>query len=172
MKRRPVLLFILALLFAVISIPCVSSAQDERYEEMMKLLVELKGWECEPANGMEVGDKNGIIIIVMRDYHNGSKLMHIQIAVGKTSKKAWSQFEEGKTIDTPDYYSAILTTPEYKIGIAHDKKSNMGSIVVPLNVKDGNAVFSLAFVGLSPEEALGMARRFSWMDMEKVIDNK
>lgn len=168
MKRETA--FILALLFAVISIPAASSAQDRKYEELMKLLVEMNGWECESANGMEVGDKSGTIIIVMRDCHSGSKFIHTQIAVGKTSKRAWSQFDEKKTIDTPEYFSTIMTVPEYKIGIAHDKRSNTGSIVIPLNVRDGDAVFSLAFVGIPYEDALGLARRFPWKDMERVIN--
>jgi hypothetical protein len=164
--------FAVVILSAVFAFPCISSAQDQKYETLMKLLIDLKGWEAQPANGMEVGDKAGTIIIVMRDYHSGSKLMHTQIAVGKTSKKAWAQFEQGETIDTPDLFSTIMTTPEYKVGISYEKKSDMGSIVVPLNVKAGNAIFSLAFVGMPYEDALGIAKGFSWKDMEQVIENK
>jgi hypothetical protein len=161
-----------AALFAAVLYPCVAYSQDQKYEGLMKLLINVTGWESEPANGMEVGDKAGTIIIVMRDYRSGSKVMHIQIAVGKNSKRTWSRFEDGKTVDTPEYFSAIVTTSEYKIGVSHDKKSNTGSIIVPLNVNDGDAVFSLAFSGMAYGDALGIAKSFPWKDMEKIINNK
>lgn len=159
-------------LLALFSGPCTSFAQDQKYEDLMKHLIDLKGWVAEPANGMEVGDRTGMIIIVMRDYHSGSKMMHTQIAVGKSSKKAWSQFEQGATVDNEDLFCTTIKASDHKIGIAHEKKSNTGSIVVPLNVKDGNAIFSLAFVGMAYEDALNIAKSFPWKDMETIIESR
>jgi hypothetical protein len=136
----------------------------------MRHLVDLKDWSADDANGMEVGDSNGEIIIVMRDYRSDNKLLHAQIIKGKAAQKEWAQYDRGAAIDTPTIFSTTMDVSGHKVGISYEKKNNSGSITVPLKVKNNDALFSLAFVGMSYQDALDIAKRFPWDVMEKTLE--
>jgi hypothetical protein len=162
---------ILSVLFTL-GVSFISFAQEQKYLELMKHLIDLDGWEAETPNGMEVGDVNGEIIIAMRDYHKDNKLLHTQIIVGKSAKKAWAQYDKGENIDTPTVLKTTREDSGHKIGISYERSATSGSIVVPLKVKENNAIFSLAFVGMPYQDALDIAKRFSWPEIESAIDKK
>jgi hypothetical protein len=161
----------LSILF-ILGSSLVSFAQEQIFLDLMKELIDLNGWDAEPANGMEVGDADGEIIIAMRDYHSDNKLLHVQIAVGKSAKKAWAQYDKGENIDTQTILRMTKEDSGHKIGVSYEKNTNSGSIVVPLKVKNSNAVFSLAFVGMSYQDALDIAKRFPLSNIESKADKK
>jgi hypothetical protein len=162
---------VLSILF-LLGASVASFAQEQKYLELMNHLIDLKDWEGETANGMEVGDVNGAIIITIRDYHKEDMLLHTQIVVGKSAKKAWAQYDKGENLDTPMIVKTTMEESGHKVGISFEKGTKSGSIVIPLKVKNNDAIFSVAFVGMPYQEALIIAKRFSWTKMEETINSK
>lgn len=166
MKKQ---LLVIAVLLAVLS--CLPAyAQMPNYADLTKQLVDIDGWEAQEATGMNMNGPMGEMVNAVREYEKNGALISAQIVVGGIAQSTWAPFEAGYSMESPEIVAKTMDVSGHRIGISHDKMEKTGTIVVLLNTKAKNGIFALAYEGLSHEEALDLARKFSWSGMEKVLE--
>ena len=145
-------------------------AEMPGYTELTKLLIDIKGWEASDATGMNMSGPMGDMVNAVREYEKDSQTLSVQIIVGIAAQGAWAPFETGFTMDTPEVSIKTLDIEGYRVGINHEKNENSGAIVVLLNAKGTSGIFTLAYEGMSSDDALSLAKKFSWKSIEKAIN--
>lgn len=167
MNRK--IIFLGALAVTLLSVQ--SFGQMPEYVELYKYLINLPGWKAVEPTGMNMSGPMGEMVTAQREYKNGTKALTAQILSGTQAQGVWAPFTTGMTFDTPDAFMKVTEIKGYHIGISHDKKENSGGIVVPLkDVKSKVFVtFVLSYEGMSYQDALTIAEKFPWKEMEKAF---
>ncbi|HOO36675.1 MAG TPA: hypothetical protein PLU81_05630 [Deltaproteobacteria bacterium] len=167
MKRHAAALWII-IVFLSFLVPAY--AQMPGYAELTKLLIDLDGWEAEEATGMNMSGPMGDMVDAVREYEKDGQTISAQIIVGGAAQGTWAPFSTGYTIETPEVLAKSLEESGYHIGINHDKQENTGGVVVLLNTKSTTGVFVLSYEKMDYQEALNLAKKFSWSAMEQAIE--
>jgi len=144
-------------------------AEMPQYTELAKNLVDLSGWNAQEPTGMNMAGPGGDMVMAAREYENSGKKITAQILTGGTAQGAWAPFMGGYAIDTPEQLFKTVQSSAYQVGISHSKMEDTGSIIVPLKTGDKVAMFILTYEGMSYEESLELAKRFSWKEIEKAF---
>jgi hypothetical protein len=157
----------------VITITTVSfakvSAKLPTCAAVAKYLIDLKGWEADPKG--KSCEENYIILqtnaTVVRNYNQGEKTIGVIMYLGWNEGNPFSEFNEG---NSPLGYAKTMNISGHKIAISyqHIDQGKGGVIYVLLNIKEvyGLNWICLRFNGLSDQEALEIAQKFSWTGIE------
>jgi hypothetical protein len=137
-------------------------------QALFPLLVNLAGWEAGEPEGEELALSGGTISAATRSYARGGKEITANIVVGGFAEAARSLALPASAVK--ERYSTLNGEQElvvrnvdgFRVQMAADRSAGTGTVVVVLS---DSAVFGLAFDGLSPDEALVLARRFDWQAM-------
>ena len=144
-------------------------AEMPGYAELTKLLVDISGWEASEATGMNMTGPMGEMVNAVREYEKDDMTISAQIIVGMAAQGAWAPFQAGYSIDTPETSVKTMDISGYRVGISHEKKEKSGGIVVLLPAEGTSGIFTLAYEGMSSDEALDIAKKFSWKSIEEAI---
>ena len=144
-------------------------AQMPGYAELANLLVDIQGWEASDATGMNMSGPMGDMVNAVREYEKDGKSLSAQIIVGIAAQGAWAPFETGYSMDSSEILVKTMDISGFRVGISHEKKEDSGGIVVLLNAEGSSGIFTLAYEGISYDEALSIAQRFPWKSIEEAI---
>ena len=133
------------------------------------LLVDLKGWNAEPAGGMTMDMGSSKMINAAREYRQGQKELNAMVILGNQAMTQGSM--QAMKTETAEGKMSISTIDGFKVQIFHDKKDRSGGVMVDLgqNQQQG-AMFTLLYKGLSEEEGLEAAKKFNWKEMKNSVD--
>jgi hypothetical protein len=145
------------------------SAQMPKYTELTTLLIDLKGWTAQDATGMNMSGPMGEMVNAVREYEKDRLSISAQLMAGGAAQGTWAPFESGYTMETPEIFIKTMEVSGYRVGINHEKKENSGAIVVLLDTKINPGIFVLTYKGMTDNEALDLAKKFSWDSMKKAI---
>lgn len=160
-------IFFSAIIVCISFIPAY--AEMPGYAELAKLLVDIPGWEASDATGMNMSGPMGDMVNAVREYEKDDQTMSAQIIVGIAAQGAWAPFEAGYSMDTPEAFVKTMDISGYHVGISHEKIENSGGIVVLLKAEGSSGIFTLAYERMSADDALDLAKKFSWKSMEEAI---
>lgn len=133
------------------------------------LLVDVMGWNAEPAGGMTVDMGSSKMINAVREYRQGDKELNAMLILGNQAMTQGSM--QAMKSETPEGKMSISTIDGFKVQTFYDKKDNSGGVMVQLsqNQQQG-AMFTLVYKGLSEKEGLEAAKKFNWKEMKKSVD--
>jgi len=159
------------ILFALLSVLLVLSAVVGVYSQtannLKVLLIDLKGWDAEKANGMSVNMGGMKMANAFRVYN--SKERKIQTTIMMASREEALQKIEIDTKEDSNYKANIYKISGFTVTSVYDKNEKDGTIVVTLLKDEGNygAVFAFHYNGLKEKDALGLVQKFNWKKMKK-----
>ncbi len=161
------MVFMVAL--ALVLPAAVSFAAD--YDGFLPLLIDLPGWKAEPAEGADASAAGMKAVSANRTYENGERKIEASILVGIQAGAAWTPGnQEGYKMETPEGLMEVKKINGFMVSYIYEKASKSGGIVVLLRYDeskpDSGAVFAINFEGLTLDEAMKMAQRFSWQKMK------
>jgi hypothetical protein len=144
----------IGLLLAAFAWLAVSPTRAQDVQKLLPLLVDLRGWTGEDAQGVVFGSST---IGALRTYKRGDAMVEanfLRIAgemppsnpPGMNYADDWRHFVSS-TVNGFDTWREFYP------------KNKQGQIFVKLR---GNAFFALKFEGLAEDEAFSLARRFDW----------
>ncbi len=167
MKKYAVIL--LALLASVL--PAIEAGAAS-YDSLLPLLVDIPGWEAEPADGADASAAGMRGVTASRTYESGERRFEASILVGMQAGMSWMpDYKEGFKMETPEGVMEVKETGGFLVSSMFEKESRSGGIIVLLQDGAGNpdtgAVFAVSFEGLALEEAMKTAQRFSWAKMKE-----
>ncbi len=140
-----------------------------QYESLSPFLLDLKGWQAEPAEGMDMDMGGTKIIQAMRQYTQGSKEADAMVMIGNAMMtQAHAQGMQSGQMETAEAKVEVTTIDGYQVSIHHSKADNEGAVVVVLpGMGQQGAIFVLHYQGLNENDGLSMAKKFDWKKIEK-----
>jgi hypothetical protein len=158
MIDRRVAIRILLAAFAWLAV-APTRAQD--VQKLLPLLVDLRGWTGEHAQGVVLGPS---VIGALRTYKRGDAMLEANFL------RIAGEMPPGDPPGTnyaDDWRHLISSTVDgFDTSREFYPKNKDGRIFVKLR---GNAFFALNFKGLSEDEAFSLARRFDWKAIEAAL---
>ena len=132
------------------------------------LLVDLQGWNAQPARGMTMDMGTSKMINAAREYRQGAKELNAMMFLGNQAMTQGSM--QAMKTETAEAKMSISTIDGFKVQIFHDKIDNSGGVMVHLsqNQQQG-AMFTLEYKGLSEVEGLDAAKQFDWQKMKDAV---
>jgi len=133
------------------------------------LLVDLKGWNAEPAGGMTMDMGSSKMINAVREYRQGGKQLNAMMILGNPAMTQGSM--QAMKTETAEGKMSISTIDGFKVQSYFSKMDKSGAVMVHLsqNQQQG-AMFTLTYEGLSEEEGLNLAKKFNWKEMKNSVD--
>jgi hypothetical protein len=167
-KRFTSLLVLLVLVLAPFGL------YAESFDALLPLMVDLPGWEAEKADGAEVNASGVRAITAYRSYSNGERTFEATILIGMQAAAAWMpDYRDGFKTETPEGVMEVKKINGFLVFYVFEQEGASGGIIVLLqeakSKADLQSVFSVTFKGLSREEALNTAQRFSWQKMKEQV---
>ena len=140
-----------------------------QYESLSPLLIDLKGWQAEPAEGMDMDMGGTKIIQTVRQYTRGSMEADAMIMIGNTMMtQAHAQGMQSMQMETAEVKVKATTIDGYQVSIHHSKIDTEGAVVVVLpGTGQLGALFVFHYKGLNGEDGLSTAKIFDWKKIEK-----
>ena len=170
--NKPGLLF--AALSALALVFPAFQADAAGYDALLPLLVDLPGWEAEPADGADASAEGMRAVTVYRTYESGDRTFEVNLLIGLQAGMTWMpDYQDGYRMETPEGLLEVKKIAGFLVYYMFESVSNSGGIVVQLqdaaSEPDSGAVFAVSFEGLPLEEALRTAQRFSWAKLKEQI---
>ena len=163
---RKALLFFVMVCAVFISVPGHADESDA----LKPLLGDIKGWDAEEPEGMSM-DMGGVKMVnAIRTYSKGGNTIDVTIIVGSNAMvQDPTQPVEVETSEAKMNVSEIDGFSVFNTFIKEEKK---GHIVVNLMKKQTEAsLFIFNYSGISPEEALKIAKKFDWEKIKIITSN-
>jgi hypothetical protein len=165
--------FFAAVLALVLAGP-VFQASAAGYDALLPLLVDLPGWEAEPADGADASAQGMRAVTAYRTYESGDRRFEVNLLYGTQAGMAWvPQYQEGYKMETSEGILEVKRIGGFLVFNTFENEDQSGGIMVLL--RDGKddpttgAVLAISFEGLPLEEALKLAQRFSWAKMKDQV---
>ena len=138
-----------------------------QYESLNPLLIDLNGWQAEPAEGMDMDMGGTKIIQAMRQYSRDGKEADAMIMVGN-SMMTQAQGMQSMQMETAEVKVKVTTIDGYQVSIHHSKADNEGAVVVAFpGTEQMGATFIFHYTGLNENDGLSTAKKFDWKKIEK-----
>jgi len=139
----------------------------EPYDALKPLLVDLPGWEADAAEGMAMQMQGVHHVQAMREYRQGDRRLQAVLLIGGYAQTLGGM--QDLSWENESGRMRARRIDGFRVVSTFDKRERSGSIVVGLAGGAGQgAIFSLAFSGMTDEDALALARRFDWQAMRRI----
>jgi len=162
-----------AILVLVLAIGSVA-ANAASFDPLLPLLVDLPGWEAEPAGGWDASASGARAITVFRSYEGENRHFEVNVLIGMQAGMSWMpEYREGFKVESSEGSMEVRRINGFLVFLSFDQADSSGGILVLLNdpgsKPEMGAVMAISFEGLGLEEALKNAQRFNWAKMKDQI---
>jgi hypothetical protein len=149
------------------------SVYAAQYESLSPLLIDLEGWQAEPAEGMDMDMGGTKIIQAMRQYTRNGKEADAMIMIGNAMMTmAHTQGMQSMNMETAEDKVKITTIDGFQVSMHHSKVDNEGAIVVVLpGTGPLGAIFVFNYKGLNQNDGLSTAKEFDWKNIQQQTNN-
>ena len=143
-------------------------------DNLTALMVDLPGWEADEADGADMTAEGVRAVTVFRSYRNGDRKFEPTILFGTEASSNWMpDYKEGYKLESPEGVMEVRKINGFLVYEMFETEGGSGGILVLLQESKpgsgGGAVFAISFEGMSREEAMKTAQRFSWSRMKEQI---
>ena len=143
--------------------PAFSARADQPFQRFLPLLVDLSGWQGKKPDGMSMQMSDTSMTTATRDYERGTAEVHASVVIGQAAEGALAPIQTGMKMQTPEGHMITDTMRGMPVMKTFNIKDKSGALIVALAK---NAMFSLAYEGLSEDEALQLADKFDWKALQ------
>ncbi len=158
-----------AYLILFLLLPHFAMSADQPFQRLLPLLVDLAGWQGKKPDGMSMQMSDTSMTTATRDYERGTAQVHASVVIGQAAEGALAPIQTGMKMQTPEGHMITDTMRGMPVMRTFNAKDKSGALIVGLA---NNAMFSLAYEGLSEEEALQLADKFDWKALQAAAQAK
>ena len=139
----------------------------EPSDELKTLLVDLKGWNTEQAEGSSVNMVGMKMINAIRNYSKEDKSLDVTILVG-SSVMIQGQAQD-MDVETSEAQVITSEIDGFNVIQAFNKNENNGYIIITLKkgLTEGSLLM-INFAGITTDEALEIAKKYNWKEMKTI----
>ena len=156
----------LPLALIIICFATVGLAADHTL--LTPMLVDLEGWQAEPASGMTMDMGSSKMTNAAREYRQAGKTLNAMVLVGNQAMTQGSM--QAMKAENAEGKMSVATIDGFKVMSQYNKMEKTGVVVVYLaqDAQQG-AMFTLVYEGLSEDNGLKAAKKFDWQKMKGVV---
>jgi len=149
-------------------------AQEEK-SSIAALLIDLDGWKAEAAENHRVELDGLTMIMATRAYKQGGLRLEVTLMAGNSvlihGKVAETTGEGTSPAGSGAARERVATIDGFQAYAAHDPENKLSEIVIVLaqTAQDG-ALFTFFSEGVTEKEALELAQKFAWKQMQTVME--
>ncbi len=139
-------------------------------DNLKPLLIDLKGWKAEKAEGASVNMGGMKMINAIRNYSKGNRTLDVTIIVGSNA------MIQGQTqainVETSDFKVNTRKIGGFDITQVFDKNKNSGYLIINLAKRQTEgSLFIFNYTGISPKEALEIAKKYDWKKIKTITSS-
>jgi hypothetical protein len=142
---------------------------DQPFQRFLPLLVDLSGWQGKKPDGMSMQMSDTSMTTATRDYERGPAQLHVSVVIGAAAEGALMPIQTGMKMQTSEGHMITDTMRGMPVLKTFNTKDKSGALIVALGK---NAMFSLAYEGVSEDEALQLADKFDWKALQTAAGAK
>jgi hypothetical protein len=165
------LLFVAML--ALVLVSPAYQAEAAGYEALLPLLVDLPGWEAEPADGADASVEGMRAVTVYRTYESGDRTFEVNLLIGLQAGMTWMpDYKDGYKVETPEGLMEVKKIAGFLVYYLFENQLRGHRGADPgddCRQTRHRRVFAISFEGLALDEALKTAQRFSWAKMKEQV---
>ncbi len=142
------------------------------FRDLYPYLVDLPGWNASKPEGSstKIPFMGTAVVEAHREYYKGNATVKVTVGKGKGVMMAWAPFAMNMEYEDEHGWRKVETIGGFQVGIQYDKESKSGSVVVNLTMGQQTVgVLDLEYEGISPDEALALAKKFDWKKIASVL---
>jgi hypothetical protein len=147
----------------------VASRADQAFQRFLPFLVDLDGWQGKKPDGMSMEMSNMSMTTATRDYQKGSAQLHASVMIGQTAGATLAPLQSGMSVQTTEGHMVTGTMHGMPVLKSFTTKDKSGSLMVGLGKE---ALFTIAYNGLTEDEALALAEKFDWTAIQAASQAK
>jgi hypothetical protein len=147
----------------------VTSRADQAFQRFLPFLVDLDGWQGKKPDGMSMEMANMSMTTATRDYQKGSAQLHASVMIGQTAGATLAPLQSGMNVQTTEGHMVTGTMHGMPVLKSFTTKDKSGSLMVGLGKE---ALFTIAYNGLTEDEALALAEKFDWTAIQAASQAK
>ncbi len=138
-------------------------------EALKAPLIDISGWDAEPAMDMDM-NMNGVKMLnATRSYEKGDNTIDAAIMV--TSQQMGMASFQGMNMSQGGIKIESSEMDGFKIMHTHDSNENEGNVLVLLGETETNsAIFSLGYSGISGEESMSILKQYDLKQIQKATN--
>lgn len=149
-------------------------AQEEK-SSIAALLIDLEGWKAEAAENQRVDLDGMTMTMVTRAYKQGGRRLEVTLMAGN---RVLIHGKVAETTDEGKFPAAagaarerVATLDGFQAYAAHDPENKLHDLVIVLaqTAQDG-ALVTFFSEGVTEKEALELAQKFDWKQMQTVME--
>jgi hypothetical protein len=139
-------------------------------DNLKALLIDLKGWETDQAEGSSINMGGMKMINVIRNYSNGEKHLDVTILVG--SHAMIQGHTQPVDIQTSDVNVTVSEMDGFDVIQNFNKNESNGYIVINLEKKTTEgSLFIINYAGMSSKDALKISKKYDWNKIKTVASS-
>jgi len=167
-RRRAIHLALAALTPSWLLQPPLARA-DQPFQRFLPLLVDLDGWQGKKPDGMSMTMTGVSMTTATRDYRRGSAQLHASVMIGAAAAGALAATRSAMNIQTSEGHMITSTIGGLPVSRTYNIAQKSGAIIVALGP---TAMFSVAYNGITEDEALPLAQKFDWKAIQATAQMK
>lgn len=153
--------------FITIVIAVALPVYGGQFESFIPQLIDLKGWQADDADGMDMDMGATKMIQAMRMYSQGEKELGAMVMVGN-AMMAQMQATQAMKAETKDAEVEIKTIDGFQVSLNRLKGADEGAVIVVLGGNEQQAAtFLLHYKGLKQKDALTYTKKFDWKKLQQ-----
>lgn len=167
-RRHAIHLALAALPSAFLLQPPLAWA-DQPFERFLPLFIDLDGWDGKKPTGMSMEMTGASMTTATRDYRRGRSELHASVMIGAAAAGALAATRSAMNIQTSEGHMITSTIGGLAVSRTYNTAQKSGAIIVALGP---NAMFSVAYNGLTEDEAMPLAQKFDWKAIQATAQMK
>jgi hypothetical protein len=165
--RRRALRLALAALPAMALLAPRAARADQPFERLYPFLIDLPGWTGDKPEGVSMALGGFDVLTAGRKYkRDGGAHLDVNILSGAAAQAGISMLKSGVKIETSEGHVVTGTVDGAMVARTYTAKDKSGAILVGIG---DNAILSLAYGGVTEDEALALARKFDWKAIQAAL---
>ena len=142
------------------------AAQAQGFQRFVPFLIDLSGWTGGKPDGMSLQMPGNAMDTATRKYQRSGAIVDAQIIVGAAAQAVLAPTQAGIKFESSEGRLGTSTIDGFVVTQAYTTASKSGTVIVALA---NNAVFNLAFNGITDDEALALAKKFDWKAIQGAL---
>jgi len=166
---------IMKILFFLILISVLTSTFNSyaaSYDDLKPLLIDLKDWNCEEAQGTSM-DTDGVKIIMVTRNCQTMDDKNIDFQFGLMPGATAGMAQMNINMESDEAIVSTSTIDGFLVYQNFDKNQKSGEVIVILKNNDetSSQMFILNYSGINNKDALVISKQFDWKKMHATLED-
>lgn len=156
-------------LIAVWSLQPLAAYADQAFARFLPLFIDLDGWQGNKPDGVSMELAGNSMTSAKRDYTRKTAQVHVTVITGPAAAAALAPTKAGMNIETSEGHMITTTLNDFPVTKSYAIADKSGALLIALGP---SALLTVAYKGISEDDALALAKKFDWKAIQAATQQK